>query len=56
MDWATIKELLEIVELSRGHPSLKSINDAAIAELERIANPPVEEWEEEPEEKEPDNE
>lgn len=42
MDWDHIKNLLEIVELSRGQPNLKAINDAAMHELELLANPPVE--------------
>lgn len=44
-DWDKIKLLLDIIESSRGHPNLKPINDAALAELERIANPPAEEGE-----------
>lgn len=47
MDWDLIKQLLEIVELSRGHPSLKAINDKALVELELIANPPSDEQPEE---------
>jgi len=42
MDWSTIKDLLEIVELSRGHPQLKAINDAALMELAQHASAPEE--------------
>lgn len=51
-DWAKIRELIDIVDLLRGHPNLKPIADAAMVELNAIANPPqeepVEEIEEEP--------
>jgi hypothetical protein len=39
MDWETIKHLLEIAELSRGHPQLKAIHDAALLELAQHAAP-----------------
>ena len=41
MNWELIKQLLEISELSRGHPQLKNIHDAALAELEQMSNPPA---------------
>ena len=44
-DWAKIRELIDIVDLLRGHPNLKPIADAAMAELNEIANPPKEEEE-----------
>ena len=42
-DWAQIRELIDIVDLLRGHPNLKPISDAAMAKLDAIANPPQEE-------------
>jgi hypothetical protein len=54
-DWDRIKQLVEIVDMLRGHPSLKAIADAAMAELELIANPPEDEAEAE-DEKEPEDE
>lgn len=44
-DWAKIRELIDIVDLLRGHPNLKPIADSAMAELNAIANPPEEEEE-----------
>lgn len=48
-DWAQIRELIDIVDLLRGHPNLKPISDAAMAKLDLIANPPQEEVEDEEE-------
>jgi hypothetical protein len=52
-DWDRVKQLVEIVDMLRGHPSLKPIADAAMAELELIANPLEDEIEVE---KEPEDE
>jgi hypothetical protein len=49
-DWDRVKQLIEIVDLLRGHPNLKPIADAALLELEHMVNPPVEH---EPEEDHP---
>jgi hypothetical protein len=50
MEWDKIQQLLEIVELSRGHPQLKAIHDAALDELSLHANPSTNIEEEEDEE------
>jgi len=55
-DWAQIRELIDIVDLLRGHPNLKSISDAAMAKLNDIANPPQEEVEEPADETEKESE
>ena len=50
-DWMHIYGLLQVVKETQGHPNLKNIGVAAMAELNAIANPPMEpeEPEEEPE-------
>ncbi len=39
-DWDRIKLLVEIVDSLRGHPNLKPLADAAMQELNLMANPP----------------
>ena len=46
-DWDRVKLLIEIVDSLRGHPNLKPLADAALEELNAIANPPTEPEEEE---------
>lgn len=58
-DFERIWVLIQIAEKAQAHPSLKNITAAAAAELDAIANPPVEEEEvieeEQPEEDEGNN-
>jgi hypothetical protein len=41
-DWEEIERLLRVVELSRGHPQLKAIYEAANETLANLAQPPIE--------------
>jgi hypothetical protein len=45
-DYERISTLLNIADKTSGHPQLKAIRDAALAELEAIANPPSDDEEE----------
>jgi hypothetical protein len=49
-DFDRVRQLIEIVDMLRGHPNLKPIADAAMAELEAMVVP------EETEPEEPSNE
>ncbi len=47
-DFNRIAALLHVVEKTRDYPKLKTIHDAAMAELEQHANPETLEAEQEP--------
>lgn len=43
MDWLAIKDLLKVIELSRGRPDLSNIYEKALAELNELMSSPEEE-------------